>query len=116
MSPEPVARPHPEPVVLDIGGSIGALVVYADEHLIDTPVEVSPTGADDKRFHQHILERPMPGATRFAAVFDKIEEGSYTLWLHDEPRARNFEITGGTVSEVDWRGSPQAPSSTAERR
>jgi hypothetical protein len=103
MSQEPVARPHPEPVVLDIGGSIGALVVYADEALIDTPVEVSPSGADGEKFHQHVLERPMPEATSYAAVFDKITEGRYTLWLHGEPRARDFEITGGTVAEVDWR-------------
>jgi hypothetical protein len=103
MSQEPVARPHPEPVVLDIGGSIGALIVYADEALIDTPVEVSPAGADDGKFHQHVLERPMPEGTSYAAVFDKIAEGKYTLWLHGEPRARDFEITGGEVAEVDWR-------------
>jgi len=102
MSPEPVARPHPEPVVLDIGDGIGALIVYGDQEMIDTPIEVSPTGADDERFHQHILERPMPGATRYAAVFDKIAEGSYTLWLHGEARAREFEVTGATVSELDW--------------
>jgi hypothetical protein len=102
MSQEPVARPHPEPVVLDIGGEIGALVVYADAELIDTPVEVSATGTDEERFHQHVLERPMPEGTSYAAVFDKITEGSYTLWLHGEPRVRDFAITGGTVTQVDW--------------
>lgn len=103
MSTEPLARPHPEPVVLDIGGTVGALIVHADAELIDTPVEVSPAGADAERFHQHILERPMPGGTSYAAVFDKITEGRYTLWLHDEPRERDFEIVGGRVAEVDWR-------------
>lgn len=103
MSQEPVAGPHPEPVVLDIGGNIGALIVYADEALIDTPVEVSPAEADDVKFHQHVLERPMPEGTSYAAVFDKIAEGTYTLWLHGEPRARALEITGGAVAEVDWR-------------
>jgi hypothetical protein len=103
MSPEPVARPHPEPVVLDIGGKIGALIVYSIAALVDTPIEVSPTGADDERFHQHILERPMPGGTSYAAVFDKIREGSYTLWLHGEPRVRDFNIVGGEIAEVDWR-------------
>jgi hypothetical protein len=102
MSHEPVYRPHPEPVVLDIGGSNGALIVYADAALIDHPVEVSPTGSDDERFHQHVLERPMPEGSSYAAVFDKITEGSYTLWLGGEPRAKEFEITGGVVAEVDW--------------
>ena len=103
MSQEPVARPHPEPVVLDIGGANGALIVYAEADLYDTPVEVSATGADDQRFHQHVLERPMPDGTIYAAVFDKITEGSYTLWLHGEPRVRDFTITGGKLAEVDWR-------------
>lgn len=103
MSQEPVARPHPEPVVLDIGGKIGALIVFADEALIDTPIEVSPADSDPDKFHQHILERPMPEGTSYAAVFDKISEGTYTLWLHGEPRVRGFEITGGEVAEVDWR-------------
>jgi hypothetical protein len=102
MHQEPVARPHPEPVVLDIGGDIGALIVYAEEGLIDTPVEVSPTGSDEEKFHQHVLERPMPDGTSYAAVFDKITAGRYTLWLHGEPRERDFEIVGGAVAEVDW--------------
>lgn len=105
MSQEPVARPHPEPVILDIGGSIGALIVYADEALIDTPVEISAAGSDEDKFHQHILERPMPEETTYAAVFDKITEGKYTLWLHGEPREREFEITGGALAEVDWRAA-----------
>jgi hypothetical protein len=102
MTAEPVARPHPEPVVLDIGGDIGALVVYSDAEYIDTPVEVSPTGSDDQRFHQHVLERPMPDGTSYAAVFDKITEGRYTLWFQGEPRERDVEITGGAVAEVNW--------------
>jgi hypothetical protein len=108
MTAEPVARPHPEPVVLDIGGDIGALVVYSDAEYIDTPVEVSPTGSDDQRFHQHVLERPMPGGTSYAAVFDKITEGHYTLWFQGEPRERDVEITGGTVAEVNWSGAAAA--------
>jgi hypothetical protein len=102
MNQEPVARPHPEPVVLDIGGSNGALIVYADAQFIDTPVEVSPAGSDEERFHQHILERPMPDGTSCAAVFDKITEGAYTLWFHGEPRVRDLTITGAAVTEVDW--------------
>ncbi len=108
MPDEPVARPHPEPVVLDIGGDIGALVVYSDAEFIDTPVEVSPTGSDDERFHQHVLERPMPGGTSYAAVFDKITEGRYTLWFQGEAREREFQITGGAVAEVNWSAVPAA--------
>lgn len=102
MSDEPVYRPHPEPVVLDIGGTLGALVVHADRDQIDVPVEISPTGRDTERSHQHILERPMPDHTAYAAVFAKIEQGSYTLWMHDEARARDIAINAGSVTELDW--------------
>lgn len=108
MTEEPVYRPHPEPVVLDIGAGNGALIVYADADLADTPVEVSPAGDDHARFHQHVLERPMPEGSTYAAVFDKVAEGRYTLWLHGEPRARDFVITGAEVAEVDWRLSAGA--------
>ena len=102
MSQEPVYRPHPEPVVLDIGGANGALIVYADADLIDTPIEVSPVDDDDARFHQHVLERPMPEGSSYAAVFDKIAEGTYTLWLNGEPRVRDLVITGGELAQLDW--------------
>lgn len=102
MSPEPVARPHPEPVVLDIGGTFGALIVRADPELLDVPIEISPAGRDGARAHQHVLERPLPVGTAYAAVFDKIEEGRYTLWMHDQVQARDITIHGGQITELNW--------------
>lgn len=105
MTSEPVYRPHPEPVVLEIGGTIDALIVHGRADQIDLPVEISPTGDDAACSHQHILERPMPGHTAYAAVFDRIEQGSYTLWMHNEARARDVTIEGGSVTELDWRAN-----------
>jgi hypothetical protein len=97
-----VVRAHPEAVVLDIGGSLGALVVHWDASQIDTPIEISRTGRDAERQHQHILERPMPEETFYAAVFSSIAEGSYTLWVAGECRAREVKVTGGEVTELHW--------------
>ncbi len=105
MSAEPVVRPHPEAVVLDIGGGLGALVVHWDASQIDTPIEISPSGQDGERQHQHILERPMPEATYYAAVFDSIPEGDYTLWVGDEARVRAVRIVGGEVTELHWESA-----------
>lgn len=102
MSAEPVARPHPEPVVLDIGGGLGALVVHWDATEIDTPIEISPTGEDADRQHQHILERPIGEETFYAAVFDRIPAGTYTLWVRDEARERDVVIPDGGVAERHW--------------
>jgi hypothetical protein len=50
----------------------------------------------------------MPEGTSYAAVFDKVTEGTYTLWLHGEPRVRDFMINGAHVAEVDWTAVPDA--------
>lgn len=102
MSAEPVARPHPEPVVLNIGGGLGALVVHWDASQLDTPIEISPAGQDDQRQHQHVLERPLHGQTFYAAVFDAIAEGHHTLWVRGEAKAREVPITDGQVTELHW--------------
>ncbi len=62
-SEEPIARPHPEHAVLDVGGDIGALVVQADAADHDPQIEICRSGQEaGKREHQHILERPVNGA------------------------------------------------------
>ncbi len=103
---EPVARPHPEWVVLDIGGEIGALVVHGDPAEHDLQIEICPSGAEDgKREHQHILERPINGRTMHAAVFPGLREGSYSLLTNDVIRSPDVLIRGGIVTTVDWRSS-----------
>jgi hypothetical protein len=96
------ARPHPEYVVLDIGEHLGALIVYTDAELHGTEIEISPAGEDARRSHKDVLERGVSGHPAFTAVFDKLPEGTYTLWSGGVPRARGVEVTGGAVAELDW--------------
>jgi hypothetical protein len=104
---EPVVRPHPEHVVLDIGGDTGALIIHADPDCHDLQIEICPAGAQDaKREHQHVLERPMPGQTMYAAVFGGLRAGRYTLFTNDVVRERDVLIEGATVMTLDWRTKP----------
>ncbi len=96
------ARRHPESVILDIGGEIGALIVHTDADMHGVEVEISATGRDDQRSHKDVLEREIDGRPAFTAVFDKVREGSYTLWVDDLARARDVVVTGGAISELDW--------------
>jgi hypothetical protein len=96
-------RPHPEPVVLEIGGELGALVVYTDPELVHTEVEISPAGDDARRSHKDVLERVLAGRSLYAAVFDQIPEGTYTLWHDDRPITRGVAVAAGSVSELTWR-------------
>jgi hypothetical protein len=97
------ARPHPEFVVLDIGGDVGALIVHTDADLHGTEVEISPAGEDDRRAHKDVLERSIDGRSAYTAVFYELAQGTYTLWSEGEARARDVTIAGGTIAEVDWR-------------
>src|SRR6266852_4327409 len=55
------ARRHPERVVLDIGGSLGALIVHTDAGMHGVEVEISATGEDARRSHKDVLEREIGG-------------------------------------------------------
>jgi len=106
MTTEPVTRPHPEHVVLDIGGEVGALVIHADPELHDLQIEICRSGEEDgKREHQHILERPIGGRTMYAAVFGGLREGAYTLLTNNSVREREVRIQGANVTTLDWRTS-----------
>ena len=96
-------RPHEEAVVLDLGEDIGALVVYTDRALLHQEIEISPEGADDTRSHKDVLERVVAGRSLYAAVFDKVPRGTYTLWHEGEAVTRGAAVGGGGIAELDWR-------------
>jgi len=108
MSEHGPRRPHPEHVVLEIGDEIGALLLYTDPDLLGSEVEISLSGHDDERQHKEVLERPIGGRVVYAAAFDGLREGTYTLWLDDEAYAREVAVRGGRVAECDWRREPGA--------
>jgi hypothetical protein len=101
-------RPHPEYVVLDIGDDLGALIVHTDAALHGTEIEISPEGADHDRSHKDVLERAIGDRAAFTAVFDRLPEGSYTLWTEGVARVRGVQVAGGAVAELDWTRVPAA--------
>ena len=88
---------------LDIGGDLGALIVHTDAAMAGVEVEISPTGQDDRRSHKDVLQREINGLAAYTAVFDKVREGTYTLWVEDAPRARDVAVAAGAIAELDWR-------------
>jgi hypothetical protein len=98
-------RPHEEAVVLELGRELGALVVYTDALLLHTEIEISPDEDDDQRSHRDVLERVVADRSLYAAVFDKVPAGGYTLWHDGIARVRGATVAGGAVTELDWRTS-----------
>jgi sirohydrochlorin cobaltochelatase len=96
-------RVHPETVVLDIGETTGALIIYAQSHLRGQQIDVSLKGRDAKPIHTDVLERRLNGRAVFAAVFPSLEKGDYQIWVPEPSLANAVTIRGGQVAEVDWR-------------
>jgi hypothetical protein len=96
-------------VVLDIGGDVGALIVHADVALLGAEVEISPTGADDRRSHKDVLQREINGRPAYTAVFDRLREGTYTLWVDGIARARGVAVSGAAIAELDWSSADWSP-------
>jgi hypothetical protein len=103
-------RPHPEHVVLDIGGEIGALIVHTHARMEGVEIEISAAGHDHERSHKDVLEREINGRPAYTAVFDKLAQGRYTLWIDDIARARGVAVPGGAVAELDWSQRHQSDS------
>src|SRR5262249_5683152 len=97
-------RGHPEHVVLDIGGTFGALVLYTPPELRGREIEISPLGQDRQRVHTAVLERIVAGRSIFAAVYPRLAAGRFRLWYDTDPtRPNTVEIQAGQVAELDWR-------------
>jgi hypothetical protein len=98
-------RPHPQHVVLDIGGDAGALIVHTDPELLAVEVEISPAGHDEHRSHKQVLQRTAGDRPACTLVYDNLAEGRYTLWIDNTPRARDVQVIRAQITELDWRRS-----------
>jgi hypothetical protein len=90
-------------VVLEIGGDLGALIVYTEPALHGREIEISPAANDHPRAHKDVLSRPVNGRPMYTAVFDQLPEGAYTLWLDGTAAARDVRVIGAQVTDLDWR-------------
>lgn len=101
------------PVLLDIGGDIGALVVRMPAHLDGLEVEIRPadrTGGDHPhRGHDHhhphvaVVARPVPAGHVHSLVYPQVRAGRYRLApVGQDGPALEVEVVGGRVSEVCW--------------
>ena len=117
------------PVVVDIGGDVGALVVVMPDDTIDLEVEIVPTGTAHQHDHGHdhdhhesghhhdhagvhpphvaVVPRPVPsGGTVASLVFGALTAGTYDLYLRPSgPVQLTAEVVGGTVTEARWPGA-----------
>ncbi len=101
------------PVLLDIGGDIGALVVETPAELGGLEVEIRPEGAtaDERegrptgRHHPHVAVVARRAGERVvhSLVFRDVRAGRYELYaLPDGPVVLRAEVHGGQVTHSSW--------------
>jgi hypothetical protein len=89
------------PVLLDIGGRIGALVIAMPPWLAGVEIEARPVGSDPPAHLPHVEVLDRPGSC--SAVFAELETGSYELYERPAGPVRlTATVTGGRVAYADW--------------
>jgi hypothetical protein len=119
-SPRPAGFSR-EDAVLDIGGDIGALILYTDAAYNGREIEVSPIDEPGQshgdahtherdhghehghRTHTAIHERRAGGQVTYAGIYVELKAGTYRIWTDDPSLPDRVTIIGGQVAEVDWR-------------
>jgi hypothetical protein len=92
----------PGTVVMDLGGDIGALILYAPDDLDGREIEISRDGGPVRRTHSRVRARHMPGVTRYAAVYPGLSAGAYTVWRDAVSPLGTVVVTGGQVTSWRW--------------
>jgi hypothetical protein len=89
--------------LLDIGGDVGALVVYLAGDTPSGELEACPAGRPEERFHTGVHAVASPAGSVPVAVFPAVRAGAYDLLGPDDGRLATVVVGGGQVSEVDLR-------------
>jgi hypothetical protein len=91
-------------VVIELGGAVGAAVVYTGPELEGDEVEIRPTGAPWLGTHVAVRERRLEGGPRWAALFMPLHEGAYQVRLKGNPSSPtvSMRVEGGHVAQVEW--------------
>ena len=90
-------------VVADIGGDVGAAVVYVPATLAGHELEVRAVGTEWTGAHTGIRERRVADAPVWAAFFGSLTAGRYELRIRDhDSQTVAVEVRGGGVAEARW--------------
>ena len=100
---EPLGASSPASVIADIGGDVGAAVLYVPEHLAGHEIEIRPLGRGWDGTHVDVRERRLGTAPVWAAFFGSLTAGRYELRVRDDDtHAVDVEVRGGGVAEARW--------------
>jgi hypothetical protein len=91
------------PVVVDIGGDVGALIVHLHRTRLGTELHLRRNGWAHT-VHTSVWDRPLADRRVTVAVYPALSEGSYQILDGDGAVVRTVSVEGGCVTELDLRG------------
>jgi len=96
---EAIDHVHGGPMVLDIGGTVGALHVVVDEAWAGRELFL---GNDDPAFSVHtgVWLRHVDGGHVASALYSELEEGTYRILDDDGETLEHAVVRGGEVTEI----------------
>jgi hypothetical protein len=106
---ESITHVHGGAMVLDIGGSVGALHVVLDEEWLGRELFLV---SDDPAFTTHtgVWLRHVGGEHVVSALFAELEADTYAVLGVDGSTVATVDVVGGEVAEVDLSvAAPVAP-------
>jgi hypothetical protein len=96
----------PASVMADVGGDVGAAVLYVPQSLAGLEIEIRPVGSPWDGRHTAVRERHLGDSVSWAAFFGSLAAGRYELRVKGsdvrDSRAVELEVSGGHVAEVNW--------------
>lgn len=99
----PQAPSHVGSVLADIGGDVGAAILYVPETLTGLEIEIRPFGRDWDGTHVAVRERHLSGTVVQAAFFGSLRAGHYEVRVRgDASHSVELEVNGGEVAEGRW--------------
>lgn len=102
-------RPRGGPVVLDIGGTIGALIVQLGPAALGTELHVRRPGTSGSTIHTGVWPRRIGTDDVIVAVFPELESGPWAILTADGQEAAFVAVTGGEVTTVELTMAATVP-------
>ena len=105
-APEAVLPPSRDgSVILELGGDVGALVLYTDAALDGAEIDLLVAGTARPLVHSAVRARHLEDGTVHAAVYPEVPAGDYVVAAHGSVPPIPVTVEGGRVTEVPVGGS-----------
>jgi len=104
--------------VRDIGGDVGALIVYTGREQQGREIAISPVDRPAGRDHPvaghgavraraTVRERQVRDGVFYSAVYADLPAGNYSVWRDSGVSVGMVTIVGGVVTEFVWPWDPR---------